>query len=112
MNRSRLWTRPWLWLVLVVLVGGCAGQAAESEALRRGDEAWARGDAEEALAEYRLALRASDDAETLLRVAHAYAELDAVSYLASVEKGEAPKLGRRVAIYGGVLSFCRVDKLR
>lgn len=27
--------------------------------------------------------------------------LDAVSYLAAVEKGEAPKLGRRVAIYGG-----------
>ncbi|MEE4219187.1 MAG: NAD(P)-binding protein [Xanthomonadales bacterium] len=29
------------------------------------------------------------------------AVLDAVSYLASVEKGEAPKLGRRVAVYGG-----------
>ncbi|MBE9547874.1 MAG: NAD(P)-binding protein [Proteobacteria bacterium] len=27
--------------------------------------------------------------------------LDAVSYLAAVEAGEAPKLGRRVAIYGG-----------
>ncbi|NNK37688.1 MAG: NAD(P)-binding protein [Xanthomonadales bacterium] len=27
--------------------------------------------------------------------------LDAVSYLASVEKGETPKLGRRVAVYGG-----------
>lgn len=27
--------------------------------------------------------------------------LDAVSYLASVEAGEAPKLGRRVAVYGG-----------
>jgi NADPH-dependent glutamate synthase beta subunit-like oxidoreductase len=27
--------------------------------------------------------------------------LDAVTYLASVEKGEAPRLGRRVAIYGG-----------
>ena len=27
--------------------------------------------------------------------------LDAVSYLASVEKGDAPKLGRRVAVYGG-----------
>ena len=27
--------------------------------------------------------------------------LDAVSYLASVEAGDAPKLGRRVAIYGG-----------
>jgi NADPH-dependent glutamate synthase beta subunit-like oxidoreductase len=27
--------------------------------------------------------------------------LDAVNYLASVEKGEEPKLGRRVAIYGG-----------
>lgn len=27
--------------------------------------------------------------------------LDAVSYLAAVERGDAPKLGRRVAIYGG-----------
>ena len=27
--------------------------------------------------------------------------LDAAAYLASVEKGEAPKLGRRVAVYGG-----------
>lgn len=27
--------------------------------------------------------------------------LDAVSYLAAVERGEAPKLGRRVAVYGG-----------
>ncbi|MGD2129346.1 MAG: NAD(P)-binding protein [Lysobacterales bacterium] len=27
--------------------------------------------------------------------------LDAVTYLASVEKGDAPKLGRRVAVYGG-----------
>ena len=27
--------------------------------------------------------------------------LDAVSYLASVERGEEPKLGRRVAVYGG-----------
>jgi NADPH-dependent glutamate synthase beta subunit-like oxidoreductase len=27
--------------------------------------------------------------------------LDAVSYLASVERGEQPKLGRRVAVYGG-----------
>ncbi|MDA6077125.1 NAD(P)-binding protein [Edwardsiella anguillarum] len=27
--------------------------------------------------------------------------LDAVGYLAAVERGEAPKLGRRVAIYGG-----------
>ena len=27
--------------------------------------------------------------------------LDAVSYLASVEKGDTPKLGRRVAVYGG-----------
>jgi NADPH-dependent glutamate synthase beta subunit-like oxidoreductase len=27
--------------------------------------------------------------------------LDAVSYLASVEKGEEPRLGRRVAVYGG-----------
>ena len=61
--------------VVLLTVFGCAGQAAESEALRRGDEAWARGDTEEAVAEYRLALRASDDPETVLRVAHAYASL-------------------------------------
>ncbi len=63
------------WIAGVALAAGCAGQAAESEALRRGDEAWARGDAEVAVAEYRLALRASDDPATMLRVAHAYAEL-------------------------------------
>jgi len=65
-------------LLALLSVTACVGQAAETEALRRGDEAWARGDAEAAVAEYRLALRASDDPGTLVRVAHAYAELGRV----------------------------------
>jgi len=39
--------------------------------------------------------------------------LDAVSFLASAEKGEAPKLGRRVAVYGGgntAMDVARVAK--
>ncbi len=61
--------------VLMAVVASCGGQHAESGALKRGDAAWARGDITEALAEYRLALRASQGAEEVMRVAHAYAEL-------------------------------------
>ena len=61
--------------VLVLAATACGGQHAESDALTRGDAAWARGDIEEALAEYRLALRASQDAQSVMRVAHAYAQL-------------------------------------
>jgi len=62
-------------LAWVGALGACGGQHAEDEALRRGDEAWARGEHEDALAEYRLALRQSRAPETLIRVAHAFAEL-------------------------------------
>ena len=61
---------------LLVLVVACSGRAAEEGALVRGDEAWVRGDVEEALAEYRLALlRGSTDADVYARIGHAYAEL-------------------------------------
>lgn len=48
-------------------------------ALRRGDEAWARGEREKALAEYQLALlQAADSALALVRLAHVYAETEQV----------------------------------
>lgn len=47
--------------------------------MARGDVAWARGDREEALAEYRLALRqGSEDPQVHIRVAHAYTALGRV----------------------------------
>lgn len=61
--------------IVGLTAAACGGQHAESDALSRGDAAWARGEFTEALAEYRLALRASDDAQTVIRVAHAYAQL-------------------------------------
>lgn len=61
--------------ITLVVGASCGGQHAENDALGRGDAAWARGDFVEAVAEYRLALRASQDAETVMRVAHAYAQL-------------------------------------
>lgn len=60
---------------VLATLAACGGQHAESDALRRGDAAWARGEFEDALAEYRLALRASEDPEGLMRVAHAYVQL-------------------------------------
>lgn len=55
-----------------LLLAACAPTAPEGSALARGDEAWARGEIEEALAEYRLALRQGGDIpESHIRVAHA-----------------------------------------
>lgn len=64
-------------LFLLFLVGastGCTAAGNEEGALQRGDEAFARGDFPEALAEYRLALRQGGrEVHTLVRTAHAYA---------------------------------------
>ena len=63
-----------LGVTAVLSVAACTVAGAEGEALRRGDEAFARGDLTEALAEYRLALaQGGDDVDALLRAAHAYA---------------------------------------
>jgi tetratricopeptide (TPR) repeat protein len=54
----------------------CAPGGAEESAVRRGDEAFARDSLEEALAEYRLAVRqGAEDPEILSRVAHTYVAL-------------------------------------
>lgn len=64
----------------MLFVSGCDGDVG---ALVRGDRAWALGEREKALAEYRLALRqttrdAGDSARALVRLAHAYAEVGEV----------------------------------
>jgi tetratricopeptide (TPR) repeat protein len=73
----------WLGLALATL-SGCSPRASEENAVRRGDEAFAQGNFEEALAEYRLAVRqGADDPATVARVAHTYAMMSRVDDAAS-----------------------------
>jgi tetratricopeptide (TPR) repeat protein len=80
MERDPRGTRA--FVVLLVAMGtwtGCFGGSHEG-AILRGDEAFARGDYTEALAEYRLALRQGDRTPDLLvRTAHAYASTGRIS---------------------------------
>ena len=63
-------------ITLIGISAGCTAAGNEEGALQRGDEAFARGDFPEALAEYRLALRqGSREVHTLVRTAHAYARV-------------------------------------
>lgn len=70
----------------------CNPGTSEEGALLRGDEAFARGDVTEALAEYRLALRHNgDDVGVLTRAAHAFARAGRIDeardlYMAAVER--------------------------
>ncbi len=67
------------FLVLVAGLAGCTAAGSEEEALRRGDTAFAQGEFNDALSEYRLALRrGNDDAETWLRAAHAFARVNRI----------------------------------
>jgi tetratricopeptide (TPR) repeat protein len=62
-------------IALAALVG-CAPLSEEGSSILRGDLAFARGDLEEAQAEYRLALRqGASDPETYARIAHTYVGL-------------------------------------
>lgn len=66
-------------LALLLVLAACSPGGSDGGAVERGDAAWARGDREEALAEYRLALRQGEDnAATWLRVGHAYTALGRV----------------------------------
>jgi tetratricopeptide (TPR) repeat protein len=71
-----------LFLALGLVLGGiaaCTAAGSEEEAIRRGDAAFARGDFNEALSEYRLALRQGNDApETWMRTAHAFARVNRI----------------------------------
>jgi tetratricopeptide (TPR) repeat protein len=74
---------------LLVALASCSPGATEENAVRRGDEAFAQGIYEEALAEYRLAVRqGADDPEITARVAHTYAIMGRVDD-ASTFYGEA-----------------------
>lgn len=65
--------RPCIAL-LMVLAGACVQAPADDTAVQRGDLAFAAGQMDEALAEYRLAARAErPESSVLARVAHAYA---------------------------------------
>ena len=80
-----------VWSVLVVGITACASQSPEESAIFRGDQAWARGDHQEALAEYLLAVRQGASSGSVhLRVAHAYVELGRVdeakqAYVTAIE---------------------------
>jgi tetratricopeptide (TPR) repeat protein len=63
------------WIVLAALAG-CTPLNEEGSSVIRGDQAFAKGDLEEALAEYQLALsQGATDPGTYARVAHTYVQL-------------------------------------
>lgn len=65
---------PAIALAVAAGLAGCGSSSSEEGAMRRGDQAFARGDLPEALAEYRLGLRQGDrSVDLLMRAAHAYA---------------------------------------
>ena len=73
MSDQRRWRWfPALFLITVAVVSACGGDPAEDTALLRGDRAFARGDYDEALAEYRLSLLQEEPGiPGLVRNAHA-----------------------------------------
>ena len=84
-----------LSLVISCLVtGACSSRVAEESAIHRGDVAFAQGDYEEALAEYRLAVRqGAADPSITGRIAHTYAIMGRVDdagayYLETSSKDE------------------------
>jgi tetratricopeptide (TPR) repeat protein len=65
--------------LLALVTTACAPRGTEESAVRRGDEAFARDSLEEALAEYRLAIRqGAQDPEVLSRVAHTFISMGRV----------------------------------
>lgn len=64
-----------LVLAPLILASACRADPGEATAQYRGDRAFARGDHEEALAEYLLSLREAPEAEGRVRAAHVYAIL-------------------------------------
>ena len=64
---------------LALALGSCSPRASDQSAVQRGDEAFALGNFDEALAEYRLAIRqGADDPSVTARVAHTYALMNRV----------------------------------
>ena len=70
----------------------CSPRATEQNAVRRGDEAFAQGNFDEALAEYRLAVRqGADDPAIAARVAHTYVMMNRVDDAGSYYRDAAAR---------------------
>lgn len=71
--------RPSVPLLIVCALSACSPRATDVSAVRRGDIAFAQGNYDEALAEYRLAVRqGADDPNVTARVAHTFAMMHRV----------------------------------
>lgn len=80
------------FLLCAATLLACSPRGSEENAVRRGDEAFAQGDFEEALAEYRLAVRqGADDPGTAARVAHTYAMMSRVDDAGSYYRDAAAR---------------------
>ncbi len=76
----------------ILLAGACSPGTSDEDAVQRGDLAFAQDRYDEALAEYRLAVRqGADDAETLARVAQTYAVLGQVDDAGSFYRDAAQR---------------------
>jgi tetratricopeptide (TPR) repeat protein len=77
---TRRSTSGWLACAAALLAAaGCTSRDTESTAVQRGDQAFALENFEEALAEYRLAIRqGADDPTVAARVAHTYMRMNRV----------------------------------
>lgn len=88
--------RPSVWRLLVILplLPGCAPDPSDETARLRGDRAFARGDYEEALAEYRLSLLREDPGtDGTVRAAHAYVALGRVDEARALYEEAAGEAG-------------------
>jgi tetratricopeptide (TPR) repeat protein len=75
-RRFRLFALIWVSIPALGAQVSCSPLSEEGSSIQRGDQAFAKGDLEEALAEYRLALRqGSTDPATYARAAHTYVGL-------------------------------------
>lgn len=78
-SRLSLTTSLAVVATLTLLIGACTPSVGEYNAVLRGDRAFAAGDIDAALAEYRLAvLEGSEDPEVYGRLAHTYARMGRV----------------------------------
>ena len=101
-------------LALLAVLTACSPRHTEESALARGDEAFAQGNYDEALAEYRLAVRqGADDPTTLARVAHTYTLLgrvdDAGTYYRDAAARDADLTDQAVADLMGLARNSRAD---
>jgi tetratricopeptide (TPR) repeat protein len=108
-SRPVLMRVPLLAALAAVLAWACVPGGAEENAVRRGDEAFARDSLEEALAEYRLGVRqGGEEPELLARVAHTLVALGRVEEAADFYTRAAARADRWADI--GVSDLVRLAR--